>query len=105
MKCPSCASDAPAGSAFCPKCGKSMATTSEPASPFAPAAGVTSEPQRVGVAGEFSPTIWEGSYSWKAMVGSWIGAGALTIVLLVAAFFVQDYFKDHKLYVWLGAGG
>lgn len=104
MKCAACGSDAPAGSAFCPKCGKSFAATREGAGPFSSPAAEAREPDRVGVAGEFSPVIWEGSYCARAMIGSWIGAGILTIVLGVAAWFIQGMAPQHAMWIWIGAG-
>src|SRR5205085_2886659 len=72
----------PADSAFCPKCGQRVGAPAAGA-PIR-AAGLTPgrnqppEPER---------ELWHGSYSPKAMVGSWILAGLATIAGIVGCVF------------------
>lgn len=77
MQCPQCASDAPAGSEFCPKCGAQLAaspTTQQRA---------TARP-RPGTGGDDTEQeIWTGTYSPKAMTGVWVVLGLVTIAGLV----------------------
>ncbi len=84
MLCPACSTEIPAGSVFCPKCGHRLG---EPAR----AAGSTpAEQLKAGnrpTAGSDDPEqqLWHGSYSPKAMYGSWLLAGVVTIVAVVAS--------------------
>ncbi|WP_286762730.1 MULTISPECIES: PH domain-containing protein [Rhodopirellula] len=39
---------------------------------------------------EEEETLWEGGYSPKAMIGSWIGLAILSVVILVAAGFIEQ---------------
>ena len=92
MKCSVCNADVIAGAVFCPQCGKKM----EAAAGNAPAA---SDP--VAPADKFNAALaprddsvhdqehelWQGSYSWKAMLGSWLLAALATAVLIVVSVF------------------
>jgi membrane protein YdbS with pleckstrin-like domain len=82
MKCPKCGREAPAESAFCPGCGTSLAA------PDTAAAATKLGGPRKG-SGRNSPPaeeeIWSGSYSAKAMVGTFVAAGVLTLLGLVVA--------------------
>jgi membrane protein YdbS with pleckstrin-like domain len=84
MLCPSCSTQVPAGSTFCPKCGHRLG---EPAR----AAGSTpAEQLKAGnrpTAGSDDPEqqLWHGSYSPKAMYGSWFLAGVVTIVAIAVS--------------------
>ena len=103
MKCQVCNADATAGATFCQHCGAKLpardAGAESPKSPSAvpaqaaqqpiattaaatsPAAAATAGRRRgVDVPEE---TLWEGSYSPKAMLGPAIGCGVVTIALLV----------------------
>jgi len=89
MKCRACAAEMPADAAFCPKCGQPMA-----APPDAPAAlaEAKSDQVRFGQAMSASKSppdeaeveIWQGTYSPKSMVGTWLAAVAITIAAIVA---------------------
>lgn len=89
MRCKKCGAEAPAESAFCPKCGTSL---KEPAAASAAADG-PSGTQRVVAAGRGrggSPAeeeIWSGAYSAKAMAGTFVAAGVLTLVAAVVCAF------------------
>jgi membrane protein YdbS with pleckstrin-like domain len=88
MQCPNCGRDAPSDSLFCPGCGTKFDAASASAAADAP-----SGMQRVVAASRGrggSPAeeeIWSGAYSAKAMVGSFLAAGALTVLGAVLAAF------------------
>jgi membrane protein YdbS with pleckstrin-like domain len=82
MKCPVCNAEASSGAAFCPSCGAKL-----------PAAGALAgeAPQTVAQGRGRGPTdvpeetLWEGSYSPKAMIGSLVLCGLLSLGLVVVA--------------------
>lgn len=71
---------------------KPPADASEPRDPASPverfraAAGVGGDPQEV----DHEEVLWEGRYSGKAMYGSWLLAGLVTIGGAVAAFMLLE---------------
>ena len=88
MRCEKCGAEVDAKSLYCPKCGNQLIADavneaeSEPTARdrFSQAAAT----RQRGVDTEHP--LWEGSYSPKAMIGSWIGAGAATLVAVVCGF-------------------
>jgi membrane protein YdbS with pleckstrin-like domain len=101
MKCKSCGTETPEEAVFCPKCGERLRDESPAAQDDA--APSPAERFRSGV-GQDNPDddddeqeLWEGGYSSKAMIGSWIGAGAITVVGVIAAFMLP-----WGWYNWLG---
>jgi uncharacterized membrane protein YdbT with pleckstrin-like domain len=76
MQCSKCQHEAPAGSAFCPKCGASFAEHDGPAvaQRVAAAAGRGRSPAE--------EEVWAGCYSAKAMAGTFLGAAVLTVLAL-----------------------
>lgn len=104
MACPACSYDAPLDSVYCPKCGHRMSY---------PAPGAASGPAAAGSptaidkfrAGRNSPSaddaelpLWEGSYSPKAMYGSWLLAGFVTVAALVLTIVLSAV-----AFAWLAA--
>ena len=94
MKCSVCDTDVIAGAVFCPKCGKKL----EPDSGHAPAAAdpaAGTDKFKAAIAPKDDSThdqeheLWQGSYSWKAMLGSWLLAVLATVVLIVVSVFIQ----------------
>ena len=113
--CPKCGVDTPADAAFCAKCGTQLSsdeavaasTNPAPANPTDPASQAATgndapgndlsfaERFRQGVAAQgIGPTpsdddpeqqLWQGTYSARAMVGTWIVAGLLSAVAIVVA--------------------
>jgi membrane protein YdbS with pleckstrin-like domain len=87
MKCPVCNTEASNSAAFCPQCGAKLANPGSAA-----AATAKLPPATMGSAGGGrikdvpEETLWEGSYSPKAMLGTLVLCGLLSVVLLVAAF-------------------
>ena len=93
MKCSACDADVIAGAVFCPKCGKKL----EPDSGHAPAAAdsaVGADKFKAAIAPkddlpvDQEHELWQGSYSWKAMLGSWLLAALATVALIVATVFL-----------------
>jgi uncharacterized membrane protein YdbT with pleckstrin-like domain len=83
MLCPACSTDIANGSVFCPKCGHRL---SEPA----PETAATPAQQlragnRVAASSEPEQQLWHGSYSPKAMYGSWLLAAVVTLVAIVVS--------------------
>lgn len=91
MKCPVCSAETPADSVYCPRCGQRIdgsapAEAVEDASDVAPTnharfsqsvAAAQSRPD------DEEADIWEGTYSPKAMIGSWVAAGFLALAAVV----------------------
>ncbi len=90
MQCPHCSTDVPDSAAFCSGCGRRLANAG---STHGPALGQISRSarqhgqgiaksqradSRVGDVAERE--LWRGSYSYKAMTGTLIAVGLLTIV-------------------------
>jgi uncharacterized membrane protein YdbT with pleckstrin-like domain len=91
MLCPSCSTEIAAGSAFCPKCGHRLGEVA-PATAATPA-----EQLRAGVrptaSNDPEQPLWHGTYSPKAMYGSWLLATVLTIVAIVlSVIFAETVF-------------
>lgn len=101
MQCSSCGTEMPESSLFCPKCGAPVRGSSDEPQPAPPP-----EPQSTPTAAERlrqsadqrrdqddtveeETDLWQGGYSGKAMIGSWILAGVVTIALLVAAIMIN----------------
>ncbi len=106
MKCSKCGGDLPDGSAFCPQCGAQSAG----AAAVAQAAPSSGGPLRGKRASSGTPPeereLWSGSYSPKAMIGWFIGAGLLTVVGAIIAMFTDRNgwlaFGVGAVVVWAG---
>ena len=85
MLCPACSTDVAAGSTFCPKCGHRVG---EPVRTAAPSAAEQLRSGNRPAASNDDPEqqLWHGSYSPKAMYGSWLLAGVATIVAIAVSF-------------------
>ena len=109
MQCSKCGGDVPAGSVFCPKCGTRLDGGTEAAADDSP-----SGMQRVVAAGRgrggapAEEEIWSGAYSAKAMAGSFLAAGVLTLLAAVLAAFggppAWAAFILGAIVVWGGLG-
>jgi membrane protein YdbS with pleckstrin-like domain len=82
MLCPTCKTTAPDDSAFCPKCGQRLVSD-----------GITLSAERLKAGARPAATepeqqLWHGSYSAKAMYGSWLLAGVATLMAVVVSIFV-----------------
>lgn len=93
MKCKSCGVEVAEGSVFCPKCGIRLIGAEIRATPSGNAHGhetgfITPAQRRSEIVNDPEAELWQGGFSPKAMYGSWLGAGLLTIALIpVAVFF------------------
>ncbi len=130
MKCQVCKAEAPEGASFCQHCGAKLPMFEGDTSQI-PQGGSATQPQRAasteaqpwpdadsdpaptsdrGLRRDVSETtLWEGSYSPKAMLGVGVGCGLLTLVLLVlgigfASGVWQLILLLSILLVWLFAG-
>jgi membrane protein YdbS with pleckstrin-like domain len=93
MKCPACGAEAVADAVFCQKCGARLDasersdTTSSQAAPNV-AKAPDAERDRLGrriPADTPDEVLWEGGYSPKAMVGTWVLAAVIEAALIVGA--------------------
>jgi membrane protein YdbS with pleckstrin-like domain len=113
MQCPHCQTEVPADTVFCGHCGGKLDGEQAPVKPLV-------EPRRQGpppLTEEESPRdrftsaakvrpevaepeneVWRGSYSQKAMLGYWIGATVVTILLPVLLWFFN--LDMGWLWVW-----
>lgn len=89
MKCPTCSTDVPAESVYCPKCGERL-----DGAPVMPAAAVPSKADQVktattasraAAANDTEVPLWKGAFSWKAMIGYWMLTLLVTIGAIVLA--------------------
>jgi membrane protein YdbS with pleckstrin-like domain len=88
MNCPKCGTELAQGAAFCHKCGAQLAAA--PAAVAATAAPTSPAKQRLAgavppAADDREVVLWQGQYSKLAMIGAWLGAAGLTMVLFVIA--------------------
>lgn len=82
--CVQCQAPLEDGDTFCPKCGARQDAETPAASAATTSADSGSKP--VATAKDSTDrVIWQGSYSSKAMIGSWITAAIVSLVALVAA--------------------
>lgn len=104
MQCPHCESDVPETAAFCPGCGRRLADSANapvqhtgqplgqsPSPPANTAQQLQNRSAQIRAAGDVAEQEqWRGSYSYKAMTGTLIAAGLITIVGLVALIRLRD---------------
>jgi membrane protein YdbS with pleckstrin-like domain len=96
MRCPVCNIEAAAGASFCPQCGAKLPLVegagSAPAvrqtlSGAASDSGTSSARGRSGDVPE--EILWQGSYSPKAMVGSYVLGGVASLALIAASIWLS----------------
>ena len=106
MQCNKCGNEAPAGGVFCPKCGTRLgAGAAADDAPTGTQRVVAASRGRGGTPNE--EEIWSGAYSAKAMVGSFVAAGMLTLLGAVLALFLPAALVaivPAALLVWCGLG-
>lgn len=97
MKCSACGAEVAGDDTFCPKCGTKVGA--------APTLSKTSSP---GIKGadttETEVKLWSGSFSGKAMYGSWLLAVVATIVLIVGCVVAppgRPVFIGLMVFIWL----
>lgn len=89
MKCKACGAELAEGAVFCHACGAKVqgAATEGPV----PAAGGDDSPAvglRTGRRDDPETELWQGAYSGKAMLGSFVLAGIISIVCIAVGFLV-----------------
>lgn len=108
MQCSQCYADAPAESVFCPQCGARLdaANAAVADRPDGAQRMFTASHPRGGTPAE--EDLWSGTYSPKAMVGSFLAAGALTVLGAVLAALIGKVgwiaFFCGVVIVWVGLG-
>lgn len=87
MKCPMCSVDATPGALFCQQCGSKLPTGDDSAAladPPQPLPAGTDSGGSVSARGRDVPeeVLWEGSYSPKAMLGTYVLSAVASVVLI-----------------------
>ena len=87
MKCPACSTEVPAESSFCPKCGARTAQqiADESVTPTDKLKATLQSKQEL--APEDETQLWVGGYSAKAMLGTWLLGGLISLGLIVGMVF------------------
>lgn len=83
MKCRECGREAPAESAFCPKCGAALNREVKDGSEAGTAQRFTSGVSRGAGKQPAEDDLWSGTYSPQAMIGPAAGLAVLTVLALV----------------------
>jgi uncharacterized membrane protein YdbT with pleckstrin-like domain len=83
MNCSQCGAEAPSGAAFCSQCGAQLDGVAADRH-LGPARVSSGDSRRDNTPEQ---DLWTGSYSPKAMIGSFIGAALLTIAGMIGASF------------------
>lgn len=86
MICNKCGADTPDKAAFCPQCGEQLGRAGG-ADRNRPVKAARLEPAGGRAPDAAEEELWTGAYSPKAMTTSFIGAGLLTIIGMIAASF------------------
>jgi len=97
MKCPACRADVPASASFCPACGAQIVSDTKQSSSAGaqkapPVAAGATRPRLAPRGGADTPEqdLWQGGYSPKAMLGSWITSGLITVACLIAPILIAS---------------
>lgn len=90
MKCSDCGADVVAGAVYCQKCGRKTESVANGGATAAAAdSPASSDRFKAAIAPKDDSThdqehdLWQGSFSWKAMLGSWLLAALATVALIV----------------------
>ncbi len=114
MKCQVCNAEASNSASFCPQCGAKLQSfdfaespSVNPAPQDSPAPTATSSGGRIRDVAE--ETLWEGTYSPKAMLGTLVLCGLASVALVIAAFLLATTVLSMVLVgaifvIWLWAG-
>ena len=117
MQCPKCGAEVSDQSVYCHKCGERVdASESELAEqPAAEAAESANTPPESNAGAPTAKTpkerlqerttaarndeaeqpesdLWEGGYAGKAMLGAWVLSGVVSVVLIVLAIWIRNYY-------------
>jgi membrane protein YdbS with pleckstrin-like domain len=91
MKCPHCGAEVVESAAFCQACGESLTGKATPpqggSTPGKKAFSAAMTSGR-GIGSDSDPdnALWEGSFSKLAMLGSWVAAGIVSLIVVVWGF-------------------
>ncbi|MFZ1932518.1 MAG: PH domain-containing protein [Thermoguttaceae bacterium] len=101
MRCPACGEEVVAAAVYCHKCGHRLSSDGDGTSGAPSSADVASSAAgafQQGAAAHWEDKdkpeeeLWQGSYSSKAMIGSWAMSGCVSILLLlIGIFWVRDF--------------
>jgi membrane protein YdbS with pleckstrin-like domain len=83
MRCNQCGAEVADNALFCQQCGKRLAAGAA----AAPAAAAARSAAPNNIADLPETTLWEGSFSGKALIGTWIACGVLSIAIIAAGLF------------------
>ncbi len=86
MNCPTCNADLMAGAAFCQACGTKLTNRKAVGAVEVPHQAMASGRVTRGVPDVPEETLWEGTYSPKAMYGAFLFGGVISVALVVGAF-------------------
>jgi membrane protein YdbS with pleckstrin-like domain len=106
MKCPTCGAELASEAAFCHVCGARLGAE-QPAPHAVSAAGAEPASRRGRLASIIEEVLWEGGYAPKAMTPQWLLAGVLTVVAVVAAVLLPEWWWAPlavALLVWIYFG-
>jgi len=104
MHCHQCGSESPADALFCPQCGAPLADRADERAEGGWSAGaerLRPGGQNTGGKPPAEEELWSGSYSPKAMIGSFAAAGVVTVVGLGFALLSGP----PGLMIWMVAAG
>jgi uncharacterized membrane protein YdbT with pleckstrin-like domain len=102
MNCAACGADVPHDASFCPHCGLKVGAAPPTDSP---SKSFLNRMSKGADEPEPEEELWEGGYSGKAMLGSWVVAGLATIALIVVAvLFLPSVYVVLALIalIWIG---
>jgi membrane protein YdbS with pleckstrin-like domain len=89
MKCPICTKDTADGAAFCQHCGAKLPSGAEKVAIATAPRSAAVDPPSAARSGKYNDvpeeTLWEGTYSPKAMLAAFVLCGILSIALVVGA--------------------
>jgi hypothetical protein len=97
MRCPACGEEVVAAAVYCHKCGHRLDSEGAAVPSSADATSSAGAFQQVAAArwedkDKPEEELWQGSYSSKAMIGSWVISGCVTVFLfLIGIFWVRDF--------------
>ena len=113
LQCDNCGTELTDDAAYCPKCGDRIDRRSEVADGDPPRASAADAIPATGAgdklrekvqasrdaADDEEQDLWEGGYSPKAMIGHWLGAAVVSVLMLVGMFAFQPLRENG--WAWL----
>lgn len=90
MNCPKCGATMPAEAAFCQQCGTKLTAGPPATNPRGAQRSVADAPE---------VTLWQGRFSPRAMVGTWIALGMAAIFAVGVAMYLA--FSPQRAFWWI----